>query len=273
MLLNKNVMKSRIVLLLLFNAFLLKSNSQVFLINLTDSSFTYNEKILKANDKICYVFNYLSKNNTKSGNFSLKPLILFKVFDYKAIKLDTTKPTKAILVSDYLNSTVLPKLSLDMQLRAKSFEVSNSDPNFHVIDSLIVFDGKSYRLLEGGVVVLEFFNVCAYTQIEPVQTNQSALNIKANPIKVYEWVNDNEPIPNIEALIDGKMFLLKKEKNDYTFFRHPFDCSDCPLTFYNEYVYRKGFGIIAFKSKYLFKQTAEFVIEKIGESREYYYFR
>lgn len=251
----------------------MKSNSQVFLINLTDSSFIYNEKVLKANDKNCYVFNYLSKKYTKSASFSFKPLILFKVFDYTEIKLNIPKPTKAILVSDYLNSTVLSKLRLDMQLKSKSFEVSNSDPNVHVIDSLIIFDGKSYKLIKGGVVVLEFFNVCAYTQIDPMQTNQSALNIKASPVKVHEWVNDNEPIPNIEALIDGKMFLLKKEKNDYTFFRHPFDCSDCPLSYYNEYVYRKDYGIIAFKSKYLYNQTAEFVIEKIGESNEYYYFK
>jgi len=160
-----------------------------------------------------------------------------------------------------------------MQLKGRNFEVSNSDPNYHVIDSLIVYDGKSYSLIQGGVIILEFFNIYPYKQVNALQTNQSTLNIKANVVKVHSWVLDSLPIPNVDAMIDGRVFLLKRQTNNYTFFRHPFDCTDCPLTFYNEYVYRKDYGIVAFKSKYLSYNTSEFAMEKINESNEYYYFK
>ena len=272
MLLKKNFMKSNFFLCLLFNLLVFRSDSQVFFINLNDSLYIYNEKVLSAGDKNCYVLNCLSRNFTKRGNISLKPLILFKAFGYTGKKSISSKPTKAILFKDYVNSKIVSKLNADMLLKAH-FEMANSDPNFHVIDSLIIYDGNTYQLIEGGVFILEFFNVSPYKQKDPIQTNQSVLNTSADTIKVSEWVGDHLPIPNIDEIIDGRMFLLKKEKNDYTFFRHPFDCSDCPLSFYNEYVYRKGYGIIAFKSKYLFKRILEYHIGNIGESKEYYYFR
>lgn len=268
-------MKIKIIFCLVFNTILLKSYSHVFLINLNDSSFTYNEKKLNADDKTCYVFNCLSKKYNKSGNLSIKPLILFKVFGYTGTKSNISKPTRVIAIKDYVTSTVLPKLTADMLLKA-NFEIANSDPNFHLIDSLVIYDGKSYKLIEGSVVILEFFNIYPYKQKDPLQTNQSVLNIAADTIKIYEWVGDHLPIPNIEAMIDGRMFLLKKENKDYTFFRHPFDCSDCPLSFYNEYIYRKDYGVVGFRSKYLQYNSDSLSREMFGkiiESDKYYYFK
>jgi len=273
-----NFMKSKIVLSLFFVGFFFRINAQVFLINLNDSAFIFNENTLKANEKTCLVFNCLSKSQTRQGNNSLRPLLLFKVFDYKCRKKIVSKPGKSISISDYLTNSVVPKLNLDMQLKANDFEVSNSDPNYHLIDSLIVNDGTSYNLIQGGVLILEFFNVFPFKQTNPLQTNQSAFNINANVIEVGSWVLDSLPIPNVEAMIDGRIFLLKKEINDYTFFRHAFDCSDCPLTFYNEYVYRKDYGIIAFKSKYLQFYKGDISLRdpyagRILESDKYYYFK
>ena len=153
-----NFMKARIILFLLFINIFFKSNAQVFFINLKDSAFIFNESILKSNEKTCHIFNCLSKTYSKQGNLSLRPLILFKVFDDSGSKSIDSIPIKSIALNEYMKSKVLLKLALDMQLRARDFEVSNSDPNYHVIDSLIIFDGNSYSLIKGGVIVLEFFN-------------------------------------------------------------------------------------------------------------------
>ena len=269
-------MKSKIILCLFFNAFFFTSKGQVFLVNLTDSTFIYNEKSLNAKDKVCYVFNCLIRRNIDYAANSFRPLIVFKVFDFVGTKKNISQPIRFTLLKDYLKKTIVPKLNADVLLKANNFRMTNSDPNVHVIDSLIVYDGKSYSLIEGGIVILEFFNVYPYKQLNPLQTNQSALNIDADTVQIHSWVGDNLPIPNIDDLINGRIFLLKKDKNDYTFFRHPFDCLDCPLTFYNEYVYRKDYGIIAFKSKYLQPyKDVEFksLFGKIIESTQYYYFK
>ena len=256
--------------------FLNRLNAQIFLIDLNDSGFIYNENPLRSNNKVCYILNCLSKNYVKYGSFSLKPLILFKVFDHTGYEKIASKPLNTINLKDYLKNTILPKLSLDMSLKGKRFEFSNSDPNYHTLDSLIVYDGKSYRSIKGGVSVTEFFNVYAYSQLNPLQTSQSTFNIKAPPVKIYSWTPDSLPIPNVEELLGGRIFLFKKKNKEYTFFRHPFDCSDCPFEFYNEYVYRKDYGVIAFRSKYLYFNPEVLTLELAGriiESDKYYSFK
>lgn len=272
-------MKYKAVLYLLFCTAFFKANTQVFLVNLTDSGFIFNENDLKAEDKTCYILNCLSKNEINDGDGNLlKPLLIFKVFDYRDSKNDISKPANSILFKDFLKTTVLTKLARDIPLKtnANNFEMTNSDQNILVIDSLVVCNGKSYTLLKGGVCLLEFFNVCNYKQLSPLQTNQSILNLGADTVQIHSWAGDNLPIPMIDEMIDGRFFLLKKRKNDYTFFRHPFNCSDCPLSFYNEYVYRKDYGVVAFKSKHLLFNTDPATISFAGriiESDKYYYFK
>ena len=253
-------------------------NAQILLIDKTDTDYLFNENILRSKDKVCYVFNYLSKDYIEHGGFSLKPLIMFKVFDYAGEENVALKPMNSINLKDYLKNTILPKLSLDMSITKNNFQLTNSDLNIRTFDSLVIYDGEKYRLIKGGVSLIEFFNVYPYKQTDPLQTNQSVFNIKSMIVSIHSWVLDSLPIPRVEEILGGRMFLLRKSKNDYTFFRHAFDCSDCPLTFYNEYVYRKDYGIIAFKSKYLQFYNGDASLRdpyegRILESDKYYYFR
>jgi len=245
------------ILILIISLYPLLVNAQILLIDKTDTDYLFNENILRSKDKVCYVFNYLSKDYIEHGGFSLKPLIMFKVFDYAGEENVALKPMNSINLKDYLKNTILPKLSLDMSITKNNFQLTNSDLNIRTFDSLVIY---------------------AYKQTDPLQTNQSVFNIKSMIVSIHSWVLDSLPIPRVEEILGGRMFLLRKSKNDYTFFRHAFDCSDCPLTFYNEYVYRKDYGIIAFKSKYLQFYNGDASLRdpyegRILESDKYYYFR
>lgn len=251
-------------------------NSQVFLVNLDESGFTFNENILNSNDKACYVLNCLSKEYIKSGGFPIKPLLVFKVFEYTGKRVKIAKPSACILLNDYLKKTVLGKLVSDMWLKADNLTSANSDPNTFLIDSLVIYDGQSHFWIDGGICIEEFFNVYPFQQVNLLQTNQSIFNTQSLVSPIHSWTADSLPIPEVEEMLGGKMFLLRKDKDEYTFFRHRFDCSDCTLSFYNEYVYKKDYGVIGFMSKYLQynnNATSREMSGKIIESDKYYRFK
>jgi hypothetical protein len=249
--------------------------AQVLLIDKQDNSYLISQLTLKAKNKTCRVINCLSKEYIEHSGMTAKPLFTVKVFDYRKTTGLSSRPVNAIKFDDYIKTTALSKLAADMLLRLPDLESTNSNVNLKVFDSVVIYDGRNYQLLEGGIVLAEFFNIYPFTQLHPLQTNQSVFNTKAGVVKIYSWTKDSIPVPKIDALIGGKMFLLKVKNDSYTFFRHPFMCSDCPLTFYNEYIYKKDYGIIAFKSKYLYPNTdTEFRLAgNVLESDEYYYFR
>ena len=66
--------------------------------------------------------------------------------------------------------------------------------------------------------------------------------------------------------------MLKKDNDHYVFYKYSLRDEDSPLSFYREYVYKKDYGIIAFKSKFLFRIKDEYISDIIA-SDEYYYFR
>ena len=258
---------------LLISFFPVFIGAQTLLIDKTDAEYLINEKILSAKNKTCRIINLISKEFISYSDRSFKPLIVIKIFGDEGKKaIGSLKQPKAIKLKEYVSSNVLPKLQADMLLRIDGLESLFTGSNTNTFDSLVLYDGNNYQYIS-GIVLAEFFNLSNFQQATPLQSNQTILNTKALIVPIYSWVQDSLPIPEVDAMIDGKIFLFKKEGNDYTFFRHPFYCSDCPLTFYNEYVYRDGYGVIAFKSKYLFRRTGEYDMEKIGESNEYYYFK
>jgi hypothetical protein len=238
-----------------------------------DSNYLYNEKLVHSGEKTCLIINYLSRNyNDISGN-AIRPLCVIKIFDYVSKVPVDGKRVKPYSVSLFIKEKINTILSNSFSAKIDDLDIINKSLAIYLFDSLIINNGESFELIQGAVIIMEFFNVYPFRQITPLQTNQYILNVKAIRAKIYNWTKDSIPIPQVDVMIGGKIFLLKQSGNDFVFFRHSFDCSDCPMTFYNEYVYRKEYGVIAFRSKYLFYNTNEFVMEKIGESNEYCYFK
>jgi hypothetical protein len=263
-----------LVFILLFPLFI---SAQNLLINKTDSGFIINERILSSKGKTCRLINYVSKDYIPFNAYSFKPLIIIKIFNNnQRIETLPRRPNKLLDFHDYVKGTIIPTLNADMLSRIDVIGGIFHGATTNIFDSLILHDGKTYQYIP-GVIVVEFFNLLDFDQLNILQTNQTIINTKAKIAPIYSWVQDSLPLPdipgNVKVMPNGKIFSLKKKGNDYIFFRWPFDCSDCTLNFYNEYVYRKDYGIIAFKSKYLFLSNNKFSPEKIGESREYYYFR
>ncbi len=251
--------------------------AQSIIISKSDNFYKMSEQKLKGKGKSCLIINLLSVDFVECGNQSVRPLLLFKVFDYSNSILLKNKPSNALSIGDYIKTIVVPKLCADMLINVTTMETLNSTQSTRILDSLVVFDGKKYELIRGGVILSEFFNVVSYPQYHPMQTNQSTFNLTAIPVKTIGWSKDSIPLIEIDQKIDaigeGKIFRLSNKKGDYVFASFPFMCDDCPLTFYNEYLYRNEIGVIAFKSKYVFLRTDEFRDQKFGESSEYYYFR
>lgn len=247
--------------------------SQLILIDKTNSNYIINDQTLSAKGKTCRVINCLSKNYADGGASSVRPFVLFKVFDYTAKIPLAKKPENAIYIDDYIKTTVVPQLEADMYIRIDDFAVANRNSS-QLLDSLILYDGKTYQLLN-GVIVSELFNVTGFKQLNVLQTNQTLINIEATIVQTSIQTKDSIAIAKTgKGSTFGKMFLRKKNGNDFTFFREPFFCRDCFFDFNNEYVYRKEFGIIAFKSKYIYRTSGYAKVEgDFATSTEYYYYR
>jgi hypothetical protein len=261
---------SIIALLVLVNS-LCKGNS--IIIDSFDGHFVFNSTTLTAKGKTCLLFNYLSKDYLTEPQYAellLRPLISIRVFDGKLITDVSQSNTNALKFTDYYRKTVVPALTEDMKVSISNLHQLNQISSTNTFDTLFLLNGSKYDAYV-GLVVIDFFNVVSFHQSNLLQTGRTIFNTDAAIPQISEWIKDSLPIPNVDDMINDKMFLLKKNQQDYTFFRHASTCEDCSLNFYNEFTYRKDFGIVAFKSKYVYRDKK--AISPIIESPEYFYFR
>lgn len=251
--------------------------AQVFLIDKTDSNFIVNEKMLFAKkDTGCYSVNCINKSDELFDETDgLTPFVFVKAFgDGKKIML-TSRPAKFRSLVDYVKETVIPKLKADLYLRVTDLGTASRGPdNRSVYDSLVIFDGKTYQLLI-GIIEVNFYNLLDFKQIQPQQATSTIINIKAKVVP-FKMV-DGFPQIQVEEIDDyPKLYLINKEGRDYTFSAHMTMTTDDPFNYYREFIYRKGYGIIAFKGKwfyhYPFMGIAGGRLE-LYDTDKYYYFK
>lgn len=248
--------------------------AQPFLVNTASTNYSISERTLFSADKNCRVINCIIDND-KGYSSGFNILILIRIFNYENGPLLKKKPITTISPEEYVKSVVLPKLSTDMYLNVLTLEPANKKPTSKSFDSLIIYNGKTYQSMR-GVVVVDFFNIVTIPKLQYFQTTPTLFNLAADTVPIFAWTSDSIPTPNIESNPRGKLFLLKKNATDeYTFFCLPSTCHDCSLSFYNEYVYRKNEGVIAFRSKYVYwhKSNHKGIPSGKYESKEYFYFR
>lgn len=249
---------------------------QSILIDVTNNSYDINFQTLSSKGKTCFLVNTIRRDLVTSNsvsNLAIRPFIIFKIFGVKVSRSNEKPSANMTSLNDYCANSVIPALVEDMKVNLSSLRQINEITSANTFDSLIVYNKGIYEIYS-GLVLAEFFNLISFKQINALQTNRTIINTDATPVTIAEWVGDSLPVPAIDDMIDRKMFLLKRNGDDFTFFCHPSRASDSPLSFYNEYVYRKGYGILAFKSKYLTKaKSNEKSLSQVYDSDEYYYFR
>ena len=255
--------------------FFLSSGNSIFL-DLKSDEYMITQTDLKNGNVKCKLINCIKKEFIFNENSQLiKPLILFKIFGVKIENPSVSLKIKsASLGFDlYLKQTVLPMLLADMQLGVSNIGQNKSVQSINVFDTIILFSSGNYEIYK-GVICAEFFNLIDFEQYHILQSNQTILNTKAKIIKVEQWLKDSLPIGenNNYEVESSKIFLLKKDNDHYVFYKYSLKDEDSPLSFYREYVYKKDYGIIAFKSKFLFRIKDEYRSDIIA-SDEYYYFR
>jgi hypothetical protein len=249
--------------------------AQILMINTADSSYIVRERNLTASNKNCLIFNCIKKDYFMEEEVPIKPLILIKIFNYENKKKITLseRPLRYVSFADYIQATVLPKLKVDMLLKIESLGSAFHGTNINLFDSLVLYDGENYYLLQ-GIIETDFYNLVDFAQKNISQSNQTIINTKAKIAKVTGWLKDSIPDINVDpADLFPKMYLIRKEKDNYTFFTYPRHDEDSPLDFYREFVYKKSYGIIAFRSKYLYRSKGQIRPNVLASSDEYYYFR
>lgn len=255
----------------------LLATGQVLLIDKTDSNYIINEKKLSASkDTVCYIFNCINKSDElwlETGG--LTPFIFIKSYGESKMKALANKPTKFMKLSEYVKETVLPKLKADLYLKVNDLGTASRGPeNLSLFDSLVILDGKSYQLIT-GIIEINFYNLLDFEQIHPQQATSTIINTKAKVVP-YKMVN-GFPESQVEEMDDyPKLYLTKKDGEDYTFNAHPTSTKDDPFNYYREFVYRKGFGIIAFKGKWFYHYPGMGITGapfEIYNTDQYYNFR
>src|SRR5258705_10737506 len=88
--------------------------AQLILIDKTNSNYIINEQTLSVKGKVCGVINCLTREFTDEGVRPMRPLILFKIFDYTNKIPLAKKPVNAINIVDYIKTTVDSQLDADM---------------------------------------------------------------------------------------------------------------------------------------------------------------
>ncbi len=248
--------------------------TQPVLITTTSSKYSVSQKSLYSKDKKCHIINcIISSNENYSTTGDI--LILIKIFEpYKRLSINKI-PTNTCSLEEFVKKNVIPLLKLDMSLNALTLEPVSRHSSAKIFDSLVLSDGSKNVLLR-GVIIIEFFQITSIPRLDLFQSTPTLFNLSADTISIYKWSADSIPTPNISSNPQGKIFLLKKPNDSsFIFFRLPFSCSHCSLSFYNEYLYQKDIGVIAFKSKYLYyyKSNHKGIPSGVYETNEYYYFR
>ena len=254
--------------------FWLETKASSIIINTKLDGYTITKTKLTSVKKECILINCIRNDYMYDDNYEgFRPFILIKIFGRPSTKGNDFKITGSVKLETYLKEVVLPQLSADMKLGFTDLSQNKRVQSINTFDSLILFNNGVYEIFQ-GVVCLEFFNLIDFDQLHVLQANQTVLNTKAKIIKVEEWLKDSLPIgENANYEIESsKLFLLKKENDLFTFYKYSFYDEDSPLAFYREYIYKKNVGVIAFKSKFLYRVKDEYRDEIIA-SDEYYYFK
>lgn len=268
---NKNIFLFVLAVLPLF------VSGQAILIDKTDSNYIINEKKLSASkDTVCYIFNCINKSDElwlETGG--LIPFIFIKSYGESKKKVLANKPAKFMSLNEYVKETVSPKLKADLYLRVNDLGTASRGPeNLSLFDSLIIFDGKTYQLIT-AIIEINFYNLLDFEQIHPQQATSTIINTKAKVVP-YKMVN-GFPQFQVEEIDDyPKLYLTKKDGEDYTFNAHPTSTKDDPFNYYKEFVYRKGYGIIAFKGKWFYYYPfmgIEGGRLEMYDTDKYYYFK
>lgn len=252
----------------------LQAPGQSIFVDAGSDGFTINFKKLAAKDKTCFLVNCIKSGFVdNSQNLTIKPLIVLKAFDCKAATGRMKSVENLLSLQNYCDKFVVPALIKDMEVNLTTLQPIEAITPVNTFDSLIILKNGKFEVYT-GLRVAEFFNLVSFPQASVLQTNRTIFNEQATVVSIQSWTGDSIPNPAVDEMIGQKVFLLKKSGNEFTFFCHPSFCDDCPLNFYNEYIYRKDYGVVAFKSKYVFRDRhAGHGRSRIEESDDYYYFR
>ncbi len=253
---------------------------QSFLVDRTDSDYLVNEKNLSTGDKTCYTVNCISKDDSLfETTGGLTPLVFIKIFTLSSKKQLSQKPSHVLSLKDYISKIAVPGLKADLYLSAVDMRSVSNSPNVNVYDSLILFDGKSYCLLE-GVVEVSFYNLLDFDQLHIQQSNPTIINTKAKVAPLVKNGKNGLMVVDIDKTeqqgIFQKLYLTKKQNDLFSFTLISIDrTEDDVLDYEREFVYKKGYGIVEFKGKWLFYHKSDLPKEPRGlfASPEYYYFK
>lgn len=265
-------MKTLLANLIMFLCLTGSAISQMVLIDKTASDFVLREEIMTDKGKDCFTINCIGISDSFSVvHAGVKPLLFIKVFDYVRTSLGKGQTGPLMTLTDYMEKNVLPVLKADMLLKVATLGSSSHHINADVFDSLLVYDGKQYELFT-GVAEIHFFNLMDFEQVTPLQANLSIINtlavvtpVKAGSVMPSIVSAQRDPFP--------KMYLIKKGDNLFTYrYFAPHD-EDNVFSFFRDFVYKKGTGIVGFYSKYLGRVRNSPVREKYYSSSEYYFFK
>jgi hypothetical protein len=264
--------------LLLIAFFPIIMEAQPLLIDKTNTDYSFNEKTFEISNKVCHTVNVICTSDSLLSENRVKPLVFFKIFDFGDKRVTIKKPLRYLKLEDYIKNDVVVKLKWDLQLYVTTLGNVSHTPNISVIDSLIIYDGKDYMIMS-GVVEINFYNLLDFKQTHIQQCNQTILNTMAMIAPLYRNERNGEMNVDIDSTgqmdLYGKLYLIKKKDDLYTFRWVQLDHDEhSPFDYYSrEFVYKKDYGIISFRSPYFFRRTGEFKTEKIGATNEYYYFK
>jgi len=278
MLLIKDVYMRKQILGLIISSSPLLIKAQVFLIDKTSTDYSFNEKPFEIDHKVCYTVNAKCVSDSLLMAIEgTKPLVFFKVFDYKK-KQTIKKPLHYLSLEDYVKNDVVTKLKQDLYLHVTTLGNVSHIPNINVFDSLVIYDGKDYKLMT-GIIEINFYNLIDFKQTHIQQCNQTIINTMAKIAPLSRNERNGEMDVDIDSIgqIDayGKLYLIKKSGDLYTFRWEQIERNeDNPFDYYyREFVYKKDYGIVSFRSPYFFRRTGEYDMEKIVATNEYYYFK
>lgn len=271
-------MKKLIILILVITCSRIGKGQLLFL-NKTDSNYFINEKILTANDKICYTINCISKNDSLfESTGGITPLIFIKIFAKTPNRELPQRPVRYLDITEYIFQNALPRLKTDLLLTVSDLSSVSRSENVNVYDSLLLFDGKTYTLFE-GVIEISFYNLMDFEQLNIQQSNPTIINTEAKIAPIIKK-KDGSVLVDLDKVqhrgIFEKLYLIKKEKDLYTYFLVSIDHNeDDPLDYSKEFVYKKNYGIVSFKGKWLFFYKSDLPKEPRGlfASTEYFHFK
>jgi hypothetical protein len=234
------------------------AQGQVFLIDKTSRRFIINEKILTAKEKHCYVVNCISKDDSLfQATEGLTPFIFIKVFSESSMKHQLKeKPANCFSLEEFILKTALPVLKTDMLMNVVNMAPALNRNVVNVYDSIVVFDGKNYSLLE-GLVEVSSYNLLDFEQLHIQQSSVTIINTKAKVAPVFKSTYNGLDYVDYDKVdqqaIFPKLNLIKKDGDRFKFSLLVIDHnSHDAFDYHRDFIYKKGHGIVEFTGKWLF---------------------